>query len=230
MPTAAPTPVPLRVMRFRKPAWWDQPNHPVFVVTLVVLLVFTAWLIWWAFIDDADDGAGGKVPSATADSSQPTTSASTRPSANPPQLPDAASKPTKEGLEATVRFENDAINYAQHTGDLVPLKRVYDLKRCKVCASLVAQFEDLTSNGRYLVGASYTVMSVSRATVAPSEDGKYSGVVELSIKRDAGRQVEPDGRFIQEIEADSPSVFERMLSFDDGAWRTTGSRVTKVGQ
>jgi len=217
-------------MRFRKPAWWDQPNHPVFIVTLVVLLVFAAWFIWWGFIDDSDDNSSGKLPSATADSSQPATSGPTRPSVAPPRLPEAVSKPTKEGLEATVRFENDAINYAQKTGDVAPLKRVYDLTRCKVCSRLVAVVEKLTENGRYAVGSSYTVVSVSQATVAPSEDGKYNGVVELSLKRDAGRQVESDGRLVQELAASPTSKFQQTLSYENGTWQITGGRLKELGR
>ncbi len=212
-------------MRLRKPAWWDQPNHPVFIVALVVLLLLSGWLVWWFIADDTDSGGGtprGAQSSATAaPSSAPET---------PPEFPDVARQPTKAGLEAAVRYENDAINYAQRTGDLEPLKRVYDLERCAVCASLTEQFENLTSNGRYLVGASYTVVSVTRTDVSQGENGQHSGVVELSIKRDAGRQVGPDGRVLRAIEASPTSIFELTLSFGDGAWRISGSKVTEVGR
>jgi hypothetical protein len=210
-------------MRLRKPAWWDQPNHPVFIAMLAVVLAFATWFIWWSFIDD---DAGTTPPRDTT--SQPAATAPTRSAENPPQLPNAVTEPSKAGLEATVRFENDAINYAQRTGDTEPLKRVYDLERCAFCASLTTQFENLTSNGRYLVGASYTVVSVTRTDLSQDDKGRYNGVVELRNKRNAGRQVEPDGRVIQAIEASPIGIFERTLSFDNGAWRIIGNRLVEV--
>jgi hypothetical protein len=128
-------------------------------------------------------------------------------------------EPNAKGVEATVRYENEAVNYAQRTGDVEPLKRIYDLEHCAVCASLTAQFEKLNADGRYLEGASYTVVSVADIGVRRNDTGEYRGTIEASIKRDAGRQLEADGRLIQEIEAEPPTVFELRLSFDDGAWR-----------
>ncbi len=213
-------------MRFRKPGWWDKPNHPVFIVTAVVLIVFSVWFFWWMLAGRDDDG-DSKVPNR-AEWSQPATP--TRPAAEPPKLPDAVFEPTEKGLEATVRYENDAINYAQRTRDVEPLKRVYDLERCAVCRGLIAEIEKGGENGRYLKGGAYTVVSISGEVVTPSDDGQYLGVIEIGIKRDAGRQLEPDGRLVQEIEASPPSVLELKLSFDNGEWRIYASQVKELGR
>jgi hypothetical protein len=138
------------------------------------------------------------------------------------------SEATPAGIEATVRYHIDALNYGQRTGGGDPLKQIYDLELCAVCRGVIAQIEKDSMNGRYLEGASYTVVSVADISLSRDSEGGWLGSIEARIKRDAGRQLESDGRLVREIGADPASLYELRLSFDDGAWRIYGSRVKEL--
>ncbi len=208
--------------------WWWRERIPA-IIAVVVLAAGIGLAGWLPFYLRDNDEPPAR-PRDTADNQTAAPTTSTRPREEPPKRPDAMSEPTQAGVEATVRYENDAINYAQRTGDVLPLKRIYDLEHCAVCRGVLAQIEKDSMNGRYLEGASYTVVSVAGTTLTPNSQGEWRGSTEPSIKRDSGRQLEPDGRLVREIAADPASLYELRLSFDSGAWRIYGGRVKDLGR
>ncbi len=209
-----------------KQGWWWRERVPT-IVAVIVLAVGIGLAGWLPFyLNDNDDSPAR--PRDTA-SGEPTTATPPRPTEKPPELPDEVSEPTREGVEATARYETDAINYGQRTGDVTPLKQVYDLELCAVCRGLLDDVEDATVNGSYLEGGAYTVVSATGGAVYAGSEGRPRGRIEIRIKRNAGRHLTADGRVVREIAADPPSLFELELSFDNGAWKIHGGSLKERG-
>ncbi len=201
--------------------WWWRERVPA-IIAVVVLAVGIGLAGWLPFYLRDNDEPPAR-PRDTADSQTATPSTSTRPREKPPELPDAVSEPTKAGVEATVRYSFDAANYAQRTGDVLPLKRIYDLEHCAVCRGFVAAIEKLVTNGSYVEGGEYTVVSVADITVRRNDSGEYRGTIEAEIKSVPGKRLDKDGRFLGEEPADPLGTYELRLSYDSGAWRIYGT-------
>ncbi|MGH3545147.1 MAG: DUF6318 family protein [Mycobacteriales bacterium] len=212
---------PNRQQRWRQ-GWWWREKRPA-IITLVVFAVVVGLAAWvpYYLTGREDDSGRSTIPEQTLQPGErvPTPSAPARPSENPPERPKEISEPTVAGVEATVRYNFEAINYAQRTGDTEPMKRLYDLERCKVCASVLAGIEDLTQNGRYVEGSEQRVSQAVDASVIPNNTGGYIGVIEVTITDEVGRQLEPDGRLVEELEASPSGVSQIQLEFDNGTWQ-----------
>ncbi|PZS07461.1 MAG: hypothetical protein DLM55_10865 [Acidimicrobiales bacterium] len=136
----------------------------------------------------------------------------------PPQLPDAVRQFTAKGIEATIRFEIDAFNYAQRTGDLDPLQKVYNTPTCKFCKLLVERFSADLVNGSYFVDGEYTVTAIE-AFPGMGRDGERIGdaiVAETQPKE--AKLIDKDGKQFKNRPANSYAKIRYSLSFSAGHW------------
>ncbi|PZS10392.1 MAG: hypothetical protein DLM55_04230, partial [Acidimicrobiales bacterium] len=128
----------------------------------LVLAVVVPLGVVWALHERSASSHSPNVSGGRSDTPAPGVSG--RPREQPPVLPDKTREFSRAGIEATIRFEIDAINYAQRTGDLDPVQRVYDTPTCQTCKLLVERFSATLVNGTHLVDSEYVVTSIQSLT------------------------------------------------------------------
>lgn len=214
--------------RLRRVAGSESSSRAVMWVLLVAIVVVVGWFGWWLVTRDDEPKVNSKAWNRGPYSSSSPAPSTPGPSREaPPQLPPAVSQPTREGVEAAVRFENDAINYAQRTRDVEPLKQVYDLEFCAVCQGMIDTILKGGENGQYLIGGQYTITKLVNVAIYPADDGSGRGGVHVTIRRAGGSRHERDGSLIKSFAADSGTTFSLQLAFDSGRWRIYASSVVK---
>ncbi|HEX3732888.1 MAG TPA: DUF6318 family protein [Mycobacteriales bacterium] len=199
--------------------WWRRPV-PVLaavlgLVVVVVVVVVVAVVVVRA---RSDDGGGHRAPRNTGSSQSPTgPSKPVRPSEKPPVLPGAAHEKSEAGIEATVRFEIEALNYAQRTGDFDPLRSVFNMNSCSTCKSLIEGLSASLKNGATYVNAEYLLKSVE-PSISVGEDGEPIGFAKvLEIQPKEALLLDRNGKELRRrIEPDANLTFS--LKFTSGQW------------
>ncbi len=142
-----------------------------------------------------------------------------RPREQPPVLPDKVGEFSRAGIEATIRFEIDAINYAQRTGDLDPLQRVYDTPTCKACKLLVERLSAALVNGSHFVDGEYTVTAIEAAQTSIGSSAERLGNADLSyVQPKEAKLIDKDGKELKKRPPNSYVKIPHSLTFNAGRW------------
>ncbi|MEC5181474.1 DUF6318 family protein [Arthrobacter sp. CG_A4] len=184
-------------------------------------------------------------PTATSESSGPSTTASgsssAAPSATPaasykpadasgkaqnvpvPELPEAAKAETKEGLEAFARYWYALLNYAYETGDLSRVRAISS-SACALCGKVFPGIEKWNSEGRWIVGATVNVHAV-QSTFVRTNEGDFQ--VAIQSQQRAGSLKSPDGMDAQTV-SESGMLGDLLVArYEKGSW--TVQNVDRLG-
>lgn len=137
--------------------------------------------------NDSDDPPDSGLPSGTEVTESTPTTPATEPTPTeatgptPPELPEAATRHTKAGAKAFVRFYLRLLNYATHTGDVEPL-RLNSTNTCTGCSDDAEFYEKLYKRGGWARGLVRSLSRVVAMSPAQPED-VYVGV---EIRRTRG--------------------------------------------
>ncbi|MGH3544827.1 MAG: DUF6318 family protein [Mycobacteriales bacterium] len=162
-------------MESSKP-WWDQPNHPVYIIILVVLLVFSGWFVWWGFLRD-DDDSGRRAGSSSEQGSTRSPGVAPTPTETPPVLPDTAKEKTLDGVKAFVAYYFDALNYTQRTNDVSALRAIQLEERCEGCQFQINFYENLEEEKEKIFGGKYRAQS---SVATPVDDDTYACLADFT--------------------------------------------------
>ena len=199
-------------------SWWrDKLPAVAGVVVLVVLAAGTGWGVWWLNHRGASSGHGGTVAQASHSSPVPTSSGPPR--MDPPQLPEAAHHSDKAGIEATIQFMVDAINYGQVTGDSGPLRRIFDLDHCGFCKGMIEVVESNKEEHSYIRGRQYKIVSTQATYTYPAEDGALQGTTTATVEAPEGKRYSYEGKFLRDVGAQKRASFLYELVFNGTNWR-----------
>ncbi len=202
-----------------KQGWWWRERVPAIIAIAVVgtLVALAAWLPF--YFDDRDDDSGARSRDTANDqTANPAPSGPTRPTEKPPELPDEARSPTPQGIEATIRFEIDAINYAQRTGDFGPVKSVYNMAECKYCKLLVERLSASLQNGARYVGAEYSITSIKAFTSIGDSGGLVGDAIVSEQQTKEGILLDSEGKELERRPADLEINGNYALKFISGKW------------
>jgi hypothetical protein len=145
---------------------------------------------------DSDDPPDSGLPSESetgsaspaTPTSEPTPTQPSEPAA--PKLPTAATKHTKAGAIAFVRFYLALLNYAAHSGDVAPLRQ-HSTRDCEACRDDAKTWSDLYSADGWAKGGVLTLRKV-RATAPARPEDVYVGV---TVARSPGTyKAKPDAK------------------------------------
>jgi hypothetical protein len=159
-------------------------------------------------------GCGGDPPAPPPFT--PSTAASSPTPTGPvePVLPEAAKQPTAEGAKAFAEFYwEQAVNYAQATGDTRPARAV-SAKTCRPCASSADAIDGVYSVGGSIRGGEYTVTSVGARPLA-GDHPTY--VLRLQVRSSAQEIDYPDSARDQTLKAGTSQV-RMYVDFVDAGW------------
>ncbi len=210
---------PWRRAGWRQGWWWRDRLPTVLCVVALVLAVMVPLGVVWALHEHSSGGHSPDVSGGGSDT--PSSGVSVGPGRareQPPVLPDKVREFSRAGIEATIRFEIDAINYAQRTGDLDPLQRVYDTPTCQACKLLVERFSATLVNGTHLVDSEYVVTSI-QALTGIGRDGDHLGDAIVTEKQPKeAKLIDKDGKEIKKYRPNSEAKIRYSLSFGAGHW------------
>ncbi|MGH3427855.1 MAG: DUF6318 family protein [Terriglobales bacterium] len=200
----------------QRQVWWRRPVPVLAVVLGLVALVVVAIVVIRA---QSDDGGDREAPRRTGISQAPTgPSKPVRPSEKPPVLPGAAHEKSEAGIEATVRFEIEAVNYAQRTGDFGPLRSVYNMTSCKTCKLLFERLEMALRDGATYINADYSIATI-QSSVSVGEDGAPIGFANsLQKQPKEATLLDKNGKEIKKRAVDPGTKFFYNLRFVNDQW------------
>ncbi|MGH3545897.1 MAG: DUF6318 family protein [Mycobacteriales bacterium] len=213
---------PNRQQKWRQ-GWWWREKRPAIIAVLILALV-AGLAVWLPFYlqDRGEDSNPRPRGSDTSQTPTVTPSGPARPAEQAPVLPEAAKEFSAAGIEATIRFEIDAINYAQRTGDLEPLKSVYDMTSCEACKSIVEGYSDLLRDGVRVLNGEYTVTAVEDARASIGSDAARRGDATLSyVQQKEARLLDKSGAETSRRPPQSYANVLYSLSFSRGQWIIT---------
>lgn len=135
----------------------------------------------------------------------------TEPQVEEPELPDAATEPTRQGAEAFVEYYVEVLNYAKSTGDAAPLRRWS--WRCRSCEKYAELYETTYANGGYYQGMNWSVATV---TVFNARPGFFAL---LQMRATRGKHADSKDSEPKSFEAGAFDVRFRIQ--DERSWRVT---------
>ncbi|PZS11243.1 MAG: hypothetical protein DLM55_01920, partial [Acidimicrobiales bacterium] len=141
-----------------------------------------------------------------------------RPREQPPVLPDKVREFSRAGIEATIRFEIDAFNYAQRTGDFEPVQKVYNTSTCKTCKLLVERFSEILRNGTHFVDGEYTITSIEAITSIGSSGDHLGDAIVAEAQQKEVKLVDKDGKELKKYPPKSVVKIPYSLNFSAGYW------------
>jgi Family of unknown function (DUF6318) len=187
--------------------------------------------------------SGQAPPSSAPSTDSPGTSTSATPSATPtptasykpadatgraqnvpvPVLPEAAKAETKEGLEAFARYWYQLLNYAYETGDLSRISSISS-GTCALCGKVFPGIKTWNSEGRWIVGATVTVLAVQSTFVRTADDNFQ---VAVQSQQRSGSLKNANGSEGQTVE-ESEMLGDLMVAkYEKGSW--TVQNVDRLG-
>ncbi|HEX3732740.1 MAG TPA: DUF6318 family protein [Mycobacteriales bacterium] len=200
----------------QRQVWWRRPVPVLAAVLGLVAVVVVAVVVMRA---QSDDGGGHRAPRNTGSSQSPTgPSKPVRPSEKPPVLPGAAHEKSEAGIEATVRFEIEALNYAQRTGDFEPLRSVYEMSSCKSCQLIVEKISENLQGGATYVDRNYVITSIQAFGVMGTS-GEAAGHAEISFSQPKeAKLIDENGKEIRRIPPAPEAKATYDVKFAAGRW------------
>ncbi len=196
-------------------AWWWRERLPV--VLCVVALVLAVGVVWALHEHSANkhsgvfDGGSDTPASGSLDGSG-------RPREQPPVLPDKVREFSLAGIEATIRFEIDAFNYAQRTGDLDPVQKVYDTPTCKFCKLSVERLSAVLVNGTHFVDGEYTITAVEAVTSIGRDGERIGNAIVTETQPKEAKLIDGNGKELKNRPPNSEAKIPYSLSFAAGHW------------
>lgn len=179
---------------------------PIAFAVLIIAVVFTLTWKWERGDFDSPNKEDNSSSQETPD----------RVEEQPPVPSSKTKRNDLLGAEEFARYYHDVANYARRTGDLQPLKDLYD-DSCEVCKADIEQLERATSGGYYLKGGQYEVLAV--------EAGVFEGQIYVTVNYNrSGSQVfKKDGSPAGEKTEGSENAQGIMdIAFDDDHWEVLG--------
>ncbi|HEX3732645.1 MAG TPA: DUF6318 family protein [Mycobacteriales bacterium] len=207
---------------WRQGWWWREKLPAVIGIFVAVLLCVTVgWGVFWLNRDEHHSPNYGRATDTPTTSAQPPSSTE-----KPPTLPPEAKEQTSGGIVATIKFENDALNYLQRTGDDKPLRQIYDLDSCDSCSLLIKTLSWLPKHEKHLEGADYHIQNIVVA-ISPDPNAKWPGTAFYSSEQTEDYFiVNKDGKKIEKRNRQKLTKFSDILKFSD-RWIIVSSDVVK---
>jgi hypothetical protein len=187
------------------------PGWIVAVALVTVLALGLAGYWTWDRYIRTDSSTSSEDPDDPGTTDYPTSTAEAR-----PMLPNAASELSTDGVEAAVRFEYQALNYAQRTGDFYPMTTI-EADVCGFCADLRNGLQANLANGRSIRGGEYVVTRIEERVYLRDDRQEDIGSITLDVSRSPEEYVEADGTVISTEDAKSGS-FKFTLVHDGTHW------------
>ncbi len=204
---------------WRQGWWWRDRLPTVLCVVALVLAVVVPLGVVWAFHEHSAGSHSSGVFDGGSDT--PSSGVSVGPGRareQAPVLPDKVREFSRAGIEATIRFEIDAFNYAQRTGDLEPLQKVYNTPTCKFCKLSVERLSAVLVNGTHFVDAEYTVTSIEAITSIGSSGDHLGDATVSVVQPKEARLIDKDGNQLKKRPPESVLKTHYWLSFNAGRW------------
>lgn len=114
------------------------------------------------------------APPSTSTTAEPTPTGPVEPT-----LPAEAAQPTRAGALAFVDYYWDVVNYAQHTGDVGPLKRISETN-CSGCNGGIRYITKVYDRGGRIVGGDFDLV---RATPGRTPSGAWHVSTRVHVDR-----------------------------------------------
>lgn len=140
-----------------------------------------------------------------------------------PVLPEAAKAETKEGLEAFARYWYELLNYAYETGDLSLISSVSS-ETCVLCGKVFPGIETWNAEGRWIVGATVTVVAAQSTFVRTTNDNFQ---VAVQSQQHSGSLKNADGSEGQAVEESAMLGDLMVAKYEKGSW--TVENVDRLG-
>jgi Family of unknown function (DUF6318) len=157
--------------------------------------------------------------SPTPDASKPTPASSTGPARNipVPELPEAATKETKEGLRAFADYWLSLMNYGYQTGDYAPVNKL-TASGCKTCINVQKGVAETYKAGGWFVGGELTIKSYSDS-FRPDINDTYGPLMRVS--QNSRAKYDKTGKLLEKHSADTgeKNIYVLYSRFQNGAWR-----------
>lgn len=174
------------------------------------------WVVWdHGHSDDSSDPGDDQTQAQTSPSPSPSKDM-------PPELPSEASLADEVGLEATVRYDIEAQNYAYRTNETGPLELIYDVHACEVCFNVIDATSDRHDENLKVIGGQITITAVkdvfNLGHLAGTANLAGTGTVEYT--RAESRMVNAAGEELESYGVET-IVSRNSLIYRDGHWAIT---------
>jgi hypothetical protein len=153
----------------------------------------------------------GATASTTTGTGSPSPTLSETP--EPPALPDAATKPTRAGAAAFLRYFFAIYNYSFASLDSSAIERI-SAESCRFCQGVRKDVQSAKEQGLRFEGAEIAVVA---AVAAPGEARKGL-VVNGSIDQRVGRSVDRSGAIRRELAAANGVRVDAGVRWTDRGW------------
>ena len=190
---------------------------PIAAASLAALLALTA--CQGSAAPSPSPSATSSSASPTPDASKPTPASSNGPARNipVPELPEAATKETKEGLRAFANYWLSLMNYGFITGDYGPVNKLTS-SACGTCANVQKGVSEAYKAGGWFVGGELAIKSYSDSFRADVND-TYGPLMRIS--QNSRAKYDKTGKLLEKHAADAgeKNVYVLYSRFQNGAWR-----------
>ncbi|SDI17727.1 hypothetical protein SAMN05216555_101231 [Arthrobacter cupressi] len=133
-----------------------------------------------------------------------------------PELPEAATKETKEGLRAFADYWLSLMNYGFITGDYGPVNKL-TVPGCKTCKNVQEGIPETYKKNGWFVGGELKIEKYSDKFQADI-NGTYSPL--MTVSQGAMREYDSTGKQVSQNEghAAGDDVFVMYSRFKNGSW------------
>lgn len=136
-----------------------------------------------------------------------------------PEPPGEAEQVSPAGVEATVRYYFDAVNYLQRTGDNSVLSRIVS-PNCGFCSDLNKGIQNAQSSGKRIDGGEYTITNVENIGIAETVEGNKFALPRVSISREKDAVIDKQGKIV-DAQDQSTGALDISLAHDGYRWIIT---------
>ncbi len=134
-----------------------------------------------------------------------------------PELPEAATKETKEGLRVFADYWLSLMNYGFTTGDYGPVNKL-TASGCETCANIQKGVPETYKSGGWFVGGELAIKSYSDS-FRPDINDTYGPLMRISQSSRA--KYDKTGKVLESHTADAgeKNIYVLYSRFQNGAWR-----------
>lgn len=192
---------------------------PIVAVSLAALMALTAC---------QGPSSPSPSPSTTVSSasptpaaSKPTPASSTGPARNipAPELPEAATKETDEGLTAFANYWIELLSYGYQTGDLKEFDKITK-PGCETCSNITSDIKATYSKKGWIVGgeSSFVDFNAAKGKFAADVSGLYSRLTK--VQQNAATEFDSKGKVVESAPAKpaGDELFIVYASYESGRW------------
>lgn len=183
------------------------------IVLVAVLLIVPVGVVGMQQLFPKQEASAPADPDDTRPAVDPD-SQPQKPQLDKPAAPDAMTKQSGEGAEATVRYLLDAYPYMMSSGDTSVWEPHID-PNCQVCVTFVSNAKALDKQGGYLVDGQF---ETGKGGFEGKGDPPASGEVELAFTEAEGTLVDDPSRPASTLPPVEGTLTAK-VAWDGEAWR-----------